>query len=172
MRDAVLIRVALPDDIPVISEMSSALATDSTGPQATPERVFRGVRAVLLRPENGTYFLALVEGQVVGQIMLTREWNDHLNGWTAWMRRLFVRPEHRGIGIGRALCKYLISAATDAVEYKCNVYGGNDVSTGLFESLGFQFVARNGIFPAGHAELTTGPTTNRSLAGIAIANNQ
>ena len=75
------------------------------------------------------------------------------------MKRLFVRPEHRGTGIGRALCKHLISAATDAVEYKCNVYDGNEVSTGLFESLGFQFVARNGILPVGHAELTTGPTT-------------
>ena len=52
----------------------------------------------------------------------------------AWVEDLFVRPEHRGAGIGRALLEHLRSLTDGRVEWA--VRDWNEPSIAFYESLG------------------------------------
>ena len=57
-------------------------------------------------PPTGCLFLAQIEGQAVGCVALRK-----LSGDVCEMKRLYVRPANRGMGIGRMLAERVISSA-------------------------------------------------------------
>jgi putative acetyltransferase len=57
-------------------------------------------------PPRGVLLLALADGRAVGCVALRA-----LDEWTCEMKRLYVRREGRGRGIGRLLCTMLIAEA-------------------------------------------------------------
>lgn len=57
-------------------------------------------------PPNGRLLLATLDSQLAGCVAL-RELDDHI----CEMKRLFIRPQYRGKGLGRALAEHLISEA-------------------------------------------------------------
>jgi ribosomal protein S18 acetylase RimI-like enzyme len=66
----------------------------------------------LLRdPWKGRYFIAEVDGRVVGQTMITYEWSDWRNGMFWWIQSVFVDPQHRQRGVLRALYRHIEEAA-------------------------------------------------------------
>jgi|ERR1044071_3372717 ribosomal protein S18 acetylase RimI-like enzyme len=58
-------------------------------------------------PPEGRLFLAVFDGKVAGCIGLRKIGDDR----TCEMKRLYVRPEFRGLGIGRMLASKLIEEA-------------------------------------------------------------
>ena len=83
---------------------------------------------------DGRLLLCLCEGDAIGCVALCR-----LDERTCEMKRLFVRPELRGRGLGRALAQAVIAAASEIG------YGRMVLDTlarlapamALYESLGF-----------------------------------
>ena len=142
---SVQIRPAVGDDIADIVMMSTHLAmTQEKGP-LDPGALIFGIYAVFAEPRhNSQYFVAVSDGKLVGQLLLTREWNDHRNSYNAWIRRLYVRPEARLRGIAWALVEHVTEAVHDVEEFKFNVYRDNKASIRLFERLGGKFDAENG----------------------------
>ena len=96
------IREAVKSDIPVIAEFNQALAKETEDIQLNPETLASGISNALNRDECH-YFIAELNGQVVGQTMITYEWSDWRNGIMWWIQSVFVKPEHRGKGVFRAL---------------------------------------------------------------------
>lgn len=85
-------------------------------------------------PEN-CLLLARVEGQAVGCIAMKR-----FDDGACEMKRLYVRAEHRGRGIGRALCEAVIAAARQAgyKHMRLDTVLPRDAAMGLYYSLGFE----------------------------------
>ena len=48
-----------------------------------------------------------INGEVVGQIMYTFEWSDWRNGTFLWIQSAYVNKEFRGIGVFKALYKFI-----------------------------------------------------------------
>jgi GNAT superfamily N-acetyltransferase len=70
-------------------------------------------RGTLADPEaDAEGFLAFHEGEAAGVVLLYG-----VSGEMAELKRLYVRPAHRGEGIGRALCRAAIEAAGEQ-EYR------------------------------------------------------
>lgn len=135
---------AAHEDIDDIIQMSDAMAHES-GKRIDPAELKAGVRAVFDEPRhNSCYFVAVSEGKVVAMLLLTREWSDHRNAHNAWIRRLYVREGFRHRGIATALLEHVIFTGCGVIEFKFNVYLGNDKSIRLFERLGGCFDAVNG----------------------------
>lgn len=109
--NAIKIRPARPDDLQVISQFNQALAVE-TEKKTLPDDVIReGVRRLLADEGCGRYFIAEIEGMVVGQTMVTLEWSDWRNGWFWWIQSVYVSPEFRRRGVFRALHMHVRGAA-------------------------------------------------------------
>ncbi len=107
----VQIRAADLTDAARITEFNQALAQESEGRALQGDLLASGVLAVLHDERRGRYFVALRAGQLVGQLMLTREWSDWRNGWFWWIQSVYVAPEARGLGVYRALHEHVQALA-------------------------------------------------------------
>lgn len=108
----IIIRAACYEDWPVIADYNCRLAWETEHKRLDPAKIEPGVQAVLNDPAKGRYFVAEVDGQVVGQLMHTWEWSDWRNGQIWWVQSVFVAPEFRQQGIFKRLFEYLATLAT------------------------------------------------------------
>jgi putative acetyltransferase len=95
------------------------------------------------RPE-GRLLLAVEGGDAVGIVALRR-----LSGKTCEMKRMYVRPEFRGRGIGRMLAKRAIGEARDAgyVRMRLDTLSRLKEAIFLYESLGFKKIGPYKVNP-------------------------
>ncbi len=105
------IRAATAFDLTFIVAANSALAAETEGQSLDPALIGPGVQSALDDPSLGHYYLAEVDGQVVGQLMTTSEWSDWRNGLLLWIQSVHVLPEHRDEGVFRALFNHVAELA-------------------------------------------------------------
>lgn len=105
------IRDARPEDLEVIASFNIALAAETEECHLDSATVHRGVTAVLENPNLGNYFIAEVEGEIAGQLMITQEWSDWRCGFFHWIQSVYVRPEFRGCSVFRSLYDHVIARA-------------------------------------------------------------
>lgn len=135
---AVLLRPATETDVPAILALIEALADYERlrdACVATEDRL----RATLFGPRPGAeVILADVDGQVVGFALFCSNYSTFLAQPGIWLEDLFVRPEFRGRGIGRALLAQLarLAVARDCGRVEWAVLDWNEPSIGFYESLG------------------------------------
>ena len=87
------IRKALNKDIDVIALNMNILT--------------KGVEAIIKDENKGIYHVCEINGEVVGQIMYTFEWSDWRNGTFLWIQSVYVNKEFRGMGVFKALYKFI-----------------------------------------------------------------
>lgn len=90
-------------------------------------------------PPSGRLLLAYVDNQLAGCIALRKHDAD-----TCEMKRLFLRPGFRGMGLGKALVVKIIDEAK-SIGYKhmCldTIPGKMDSAIALYEAMGFQDIS-------------------------------
>jgi GNAT superfamily N-acetyltransferase len=69
----------------------------------------------LLRdPAKGTYYVAEISENVVGQLMITYEWSDWRNGNYWWIQSVYVDKSARGQGVFKSLYAHIVTEAKKA----------------------------------------------------------
>ena len=132
-------RAAVPADVPVIAEFNIAMAAESEGLRLDPETVRRGVEHAVVHPEQGRYFLAVLDGRVVGQLMITYEWSDWRNKVFWWMQSVYVHHEFRGQSVFRRLYQHVESLARQdpgVCGIRLYVHHDNHRAMATYEGLG------------------------------------
>lgn len=133
-------RRATIEDAPVIAQFSADMAMETENLALDRERVLSGAQAVLRDPSKGFYMLAVADGTVVGQSMITYEWSDWSNGMRWWVQSVYVRPEFRRRGIYRGLFGRLIKLAEEdggVCAVRLYVHRSNQVAQAVYQKLGF-----------------------------------
>jgi GNAT superfamily N-acetyltransferase len=97
------VRNAEAGDLDFIARGNAAMALETEHKRLDPETVRNGVRAAFENPARGRYFVAEIDGRVVGQMMITHEWSDWRNGDFWWIQSVYVAPDARRQGVFRAL---------------------------------------------------------------------
>jgi GNAT superfamily N-acetyltransferase len=108
------IRDARPADAATIVAFNVKMAMETEGRSLEPELINPGVAAVLGDPGKGRYWVAEMDGEVVGQLMVTYEWSDWRNGVFWWIQSVFIRDDRRRKGIFSALHRHVESLARSA----------------------------------------------------------
>ncbi len=114
------IRNALPADESVIADFNSRMAAETEGRTLDPGLINPGVGALLEDPGKGRYWLAQVDDQAVGQIMITYEWSDWRNGMLWWIQSVYIHPDYRRKGVFSSLYRHVESLA-HADEQVCGI---------------------------------------------------
>ena len=104
-------RRASLDDAAIIARYAADMAEETENLHLDRERVRRGVEAALRDASKGFYLLAVVEGSVVGQAMVTFEWSDWQNAMRWWLQSVYVRPDFRRRGLFRGIFDHLRALA-------------------------------------------------------------
>jgi ribosomal protein S18 acetylase RimI-like enzyme len=107
----ITIRDARIDDSGTIAEFNSRLAIESEGLFLNPSLISSGVVAVLSDGDKGRYWVAEVDGNVVGQLMVTYEWSDWRNGQIWWIQSVYVHEDFRREGVFSVLYRHVESLA-------------------------------------------------------------
>lgn len=128
------LRAAGPDDVPVICALIRALADYE---DLTAEVVLDEARVgeELFGPDPAARVtLAEEGGRVVGFALWFWSFSTFLGRRGIWLEDLFVRPEHRGRGVGRELLQHLRSLTDGRIEW--NVLDWNEPSIRFYAALG------------------------------------
>ncbi len=144
----VVVRSAEPSDLETIVEFNRRLAEETEGKRLDLAVLREGVRAVLTQPRRGRYFLACVDGRVVGQVMHTWEWSDWRCGEIWWLQSVYVLPAYRRQGVLRQLLEHVFGLAErdrQVVGVRLYVEQSNQVAQLAYSKLGFE--------PAGYVVL-------------------
>ena len=108
------IRNAEPGDWATIAEFNRSLAAETESKALDWDTLSEGVRKVLADPHKGRYFVAELDGRIVGTTMITYEWSDWRDGWIWWIQSVYVRPETRGHGVFARLYRHIEALAADS----------------------------------------------------------
>jgi ribosomal protein S18 acetylase RimI-like enzyme len=134
-------RQATIKDAEVIAHYAADMALETENLTLDRERVRRGVETALRDPAKGFYLLALADGKVVGQCMVTFEWSDWSNGMRWWLQSVYVHQDYRRQGFYRGLFEYLRTLAANADAVCClrlYVHRENVGAQAVYQKLGFQ----------------------------------
>lgn len=108
---SIIVRPARPTDTPIIAEFNCRLASESENKSLDQDTVAAGVAALFESTERGRYFVAEIDGTVVGQLLITYEWSDWRNGLFWWIQSVYVLAEHRRAGVFSTLYRTLSEMA-------------------------------------------------------------
>lgn len=117
----VTIRPALMDDIPTLVAFNQSLALETEGHALPGATLERGILRLIERPEFGFYTVAArpgSTGEVIGCTLITFEWSDWRDGIIWWIQSVYVKKEHRGQGVFRALLDHLEKRARQDPEIR------------------------------------------------------
>jgi GNAT superfamily N-acetyltransferase len=136
------IRPAEPHDVPAILGLVHELAIYEKAPDAV-EATEAHLRQALFPPEQApTAFahVAVVDGIVVGMAIWYITFSTWLGTAGIWLEDLFVSPEHRGSGLGKAMLATLaaVCAERDYGRLEWWVLKWNTPSIGFYDSIGGQ----------------------------------
>ena len=136
---AVVLRTAIETDVPAILDLIQGLAVYEKMRDdcvATEEKL----RATLFgaAPKAEVILAETSDGDVAGFALFCSNYSTFLAQPGIWLEDLFVKPDFRGLGIGKHLLAHL---ARLAVERNCGrvewaVLDWNAPSIGFYESLG------------------------------------
>ena len=102
-----IFRGANESDATAIVEFQLAMAMETEGMRLDRAVCSAGIAAVFDDPAKGRYFVAELDGKIVGSLMITFEWSDWRNGNVWWIQSVYVVPENRGVGIFGGLYRHV-----------------------------------------------------------------
>lgn len=132
-------RLARPDDVPSLLPLMQAFYRDTDTP-FDPRAASRALAALVADPALGRVFLIEVAAEAAGYAVLTLGFSLEFEGKDAFVDELFVAPEHRGHGLGRAALRLLESAAAELGVRALHLEVGpdNESATLLYRRAGFE----------------------------------
>ena len=98
------VRPATPGDLDTIVLGNMKLAEESENMRLDPATLRPGITALLEGRAPGVYWVAELDGQVVGQLLITYEWSDWRNCMVWWIQSVYVAPEARARRVESAVC--------------------------------------------------------------------
>ena len=137
--DSVNIRLARLSDAREIANFNQAMAFETEGKVLLSDLVLAGVKTLLKNLSQGFYVVAEVNNEVVGCLMITREWSDWRNGVFWWIQSVFIQEEYRRRGIYRRMYEFikeLASGQEDVCGFRLYVEQDNTIAQETYSALG------------------------------------
>lgn len=103
----IITRKAHPADSKRIVHFQLKMAQETENLELDESTVEKGVAAVFKDQTKGKYYVAEVDGMVVGSLLTTYEWSDWRNGRVLWIQSVYVDAQYRGKGIYRKLYEHI-----------------------------------------------------------------
>ena len=133
-----MIRAATPDDVPAIFELMRQLAIYEKLEHALVSTAADLSEALFGKNPVAEGILATLEGRPVGYALYFRTYSTFLGKPGMYLEDLFVLPEARGKGLGKALLARLAAITVERGygRLEWSVLNWNEPAIGFYKSLG------------------------------------
>jgi GNAT superfamily N-acetyltransferase len=133
-----MIRAATPADIPVIRQLIVELAVYEREPDAVKASEADLHEALFGARPLAEAVLGEIAGEAVGLALFFTNFSTWAGKGGIYLEDLFVRPQARGQGVGKALLVHLamIAVARDYARFEWSVLDWNTPAIGFYEGLG------------------------------------
>jgi GNAT superfamily N-acetyltransferase len=111
MKNSIHIRAAKREDVPILFTLIEALADYEKLPRPAPEARERLIRDGFGNRPRYEALLAEIHGQPAGYAFFFETYSSFLAQPTLYLEDIFVIPEARGKGAGKALFEFCVSEA-------------------------------------------------------------
>lgn len=134
-----LILQASTEHLPQAARLLSAQLTEHDITLA-PDALASALRGLIEHPSRGAVFLAWEGDEAIGLACLSALWTLEHGGASMWLDELYVSPEHRGRGVGRALLLHAMAYArnTGCIALDLEVDEEHARAANLYEREGFR----------------------------------
>ncbi len=102
------IEAAMPEDLPQLVELLSALFEEEEDFVPDPRKQEHGVRMILEQPNRGRIFVLRTDHMAVGMANLLFTISTAEGGPVVLLEDVIVHPQHRGQGYGGRLLRHVI----------------------------------------------------------------
>jgi GNAT superfamily N-acetyltransferase len=102
-----ILRRGTVEDARQVADHNIAMALETESLALDDATCLAGCKSILGDSSKGFYTVAVEDGRVVGQLMITYEWSDWRNRMTWWIQSVYVVPDRRGRGIFKALYSHV-----------------------------------------------------------------
>ena len=109
----VKIREANRSDATCIIDFQLKMALETENLVLTKSVVEYGVKTVFNENSKGAYYVAEVDGTIVGALLTTYEWSDWRNGNILWIQSVYVSNDFRRRGIYQKMYAYIKNKVRD-----------------------------------------------------------
>ncbi|MFT3755396.1 MAG: GNAT family N-acetyltransferase [Pseudoxanthomonas sp.] len=135
---AITLRPASRADVPLILELIHALAEYEREPDAVEATEALLDRQLFGAQPGAEVVIAEVDGQGAGFALFFHNFSTWRGRRGLYLEDLFVRPQFRGLGIGRALMVHLAKLAVqrDCARFEWSVLDWNTPAIDFYRSLG------------------------------------
>ena len=133
------IRDAAHEDAATIADFNNRMCEETEGHSLDPGLIGPGVQRLLADDANGRYWVAELDGRIVGQIMVTYEWSDWRDGRIWWVQSVYVHGDYRRQGVFSALYRHVETLArsdADACGVRLYVEKDNRRAQQTYNALG------------------------------------
>ncbi len=103
----VIIRESIIADAPHIVEFQIKMALETESLLLDKTIVSSGVEAIFKDKSKGVYYVAEIDGKVIGSTLTTFEWSDWRNGRVLWFQSVFIMKNRRGNGVFRKMYEHI-----------------------------------------------------------------
>jgi ribosomal protein S18 acetylase RimI-like enzyme len=126
-----------PDEAPAVAALLAGFRDHLGYDFPDDASLLRSVERIIVR-DDAEYLLA-GDGEPVAVAQVRYRWSVWWDAEDCWLEDLYVRPEARGSGIGRALAEEVIDRATKRAcrRVELDVNSENRAAQALYRSLGF-----------------------------------
>lgn len=129
------------NDAPMIAQFQVDMALESEGTELNIELVLKGVSEGINDESKGIYLVARNgNNEIIGSLLITREWSDWRCTWYWWIQSVYVCPEYRRQGVYREMYYKVKILAQDAQVHCLKLYADRNNKTALstYTSLGMK----------------------------------
>lgn len=133
-----MIRAATPTDIPVIRQLIVDLAVYEKEPDAVKASAADLHEALFGARPLAEAVIAEIAGEAVGLALFFTNFSTWAGKGGIYLEDLFVRPQARGQGVGKALLVHLagIAVARGYARFEWSVLDWNTPAIGFYKGLG------------------------------------
>ncbi len=140
LKEQIFIQEAALADAPSIAALQIKMAKETEDFDLSPEVVNQGVIALLQDPHKGIYYTFTTDlGEIVGCVLITKEWSDWRNGTILWIQSLYLKTELRGNGIFSEVYRFFqkqVQTSEDLCGIRLYVDKSNQKAVKVYQAIG------------------------------------
>ena len=131
-----LVRAARPEDVPLVLSMFRELAVYEQFEDQLEATEGRLADALFGAHPSAEALIAELDDEAVGYAVFFHTFSSFLALPGVWLEDLFVRPEHRRAGVGRALLAAVAARVPSGGRMEWAALDWNELALGFYASLG------------------------------------